>query len=197
MPVEVGGLISAAAMAGPQKTTSPGKSFDPSDLDTLVEDLYSVRDRFKFFALQIGVSKDELNGIRANNGSCEDCLLEVLDHRLRKSKALTYSDIDKALRSNSVDEPRLADSLCKKYHNMEEAMPTGLTGQHTEYSGEESEEKRGIKRPLPTELRQCYKKLKAEDHEIGKGMHRKRTHPDKDLQHNISGKNVTLLLYHA
>ena len=67
--------------------------------------------KYKFFGLKIGVGLDEIKNIETNNKDSESCLLEMLSSRLKRKPALTCNDIDKALRSRTVDEHTLADDV--------------------------------------------------------------------------------------
>ena len=53
---------------------------------------------------------------RVNNKTDSgDRLLAILSVRVKKSKPLTWNDIDSALRSDCVDESRLSDKIREKY----------------------------------------------------------------------------------
>ena len=65
--------------------------------------------------LQIGVKKTDIDTIEAQYNAIDRRFLEVLTARLKQSPALTWADISKALRSQSVNEPRLADDIEQRH----------------------------------------------------------------------------------
>ena len=96
---------------GSSQATLPSRELGVGDLSALYEALYPVRAKYKFFGLKIGVGLDEIKCIESNNKDSESCLLEILSSRLKRKPALTCNDIDKALRSRTVDEHTLADDF--------------------------------------------------------------------------------------
>ena len=70
-----------------------------------------MRLEYHSLGLQIDVHSSEIECIEAEHSSVSDRLREVLKARLRKTEALTWTDISRALRSNTVNKPRLADSI--------------------------------------------------------------------------------------
>ena len=93
------------------QATLPSRELGVDDISALYEALYPVRARYKFFGLKIGVGLDDIKNIESNNKDSESCLLEILSLRLKRKPALTRTDIDKALRSRTVDEHILADDF--------------------------------------------------------------------------------------
>ena len=57
------------------------------------------------------INLDEIKSIESNYKDSESCLLEILSSRLKRKPALTCNNIDKALRSRTVDEHTLADDF--------------------------------------------------------------------------------------
>ena len=96
---------------GSSQATLPSRELGVGDLSALYEALYPVRAKYNFFGLKIGVGLDEIKCIESNNKDSESCLLEILSLRLKRKPALTCNDIDKALRSRTVDEHTLADDF--------------------------------------------------------------------------------------
>ena len=96
---------------GSSQATPPSRELGVNDLSALYEALYPVRAKYRGFGLQIGVDLDEIKSIESNNKDSESCLLEILSLRLKRKPALTCNDIDKALRSRTVDEHTLADDF--------------------------------------------------------------------------------------
>ena len=93
------------------ETASPNTGLAIKDLNALVEALYRVRAKYKFFGLQIGVDINEIEDIEANCKDSSNCLLQILRARLKQEPALTCADIDKALRSRTVSEPQVANEF--------------------------------------------------------------------------------------
>ena len=94
--------------SGSSQSTLPNTELGVRDLSALYEALYPVRAKYKFFGLQIGVDLDEIENIETNYKDSEHCLLKVLSVRLKQEPALTCADIDKALRSRTINECQLA-----------------------------------------------------------------------------------------
>ena len=94
------------------QATLPTTELGVEDLGALYEALYPVRAKYRGFGLQIGVGLDEIKmNIEPSNKDFSNRLLEVLSSRLIRKPALTCNDIDKALRSRTVDEHTLADDF--------------------------------------------------------------------------------------
>ena len=81
----------------------------------LFDALYPVRAKYKFFGLQIGVELVDIESIEKDFKNCSECFLEVLSTRLKQEPALTCEDIDKALRSRSVNELQVANDFQHKF----------------------------------------------------------------------------------
>ena len=97
---------------GSSHATLPSRELGVKDLSGLYEALYPVRAKYRGFGLQIEVDLDEIKNIESNNNKDSgNCLLEILSSRLKRKPALTCNDIDKALRSRTVDEHTLADDF--------------------------------------------------------------------------------------
>ena len=90
---------------------SPSEGLRECDLIYVYEALNSVQTKYTFLGLLIGVTKTEIERIEADQSDSATRLLEVLSVRLKKSPALTWGDIDKALRSESIGEHQLANTL--------------------------------------------------------------------------------------
>ena len=89
---------------------------DVNDLKPLYEALYSVRTKYRYLGLQLGVDVPTIQGIEADHKNVDDRLLEVLFARLNGVPPLTWGDVVKALRSQTVGaHHRLADSIQESY----------------------------------------------------------------------------------
>ena len=86
-----------------------------NDLKDLCEALHPVGVKYHAFGLQIDLHSSEIECIKADYKYVHDCLREVLNIRLRKTPPLTWNDIARALKSQTVGEPRLAREILMKY----------------------------------------------------------------------------------
>ena len=83
------------------------------DLGTLYDALYPARNKYKPFGLQIGVGIEEIYSVETQHSDPGDRLLGVLTTRLTKLRTLTWNDVDRALRRESVGESKTADNIRK------------------------------------------------------------------------------------
>ena len=134
------------------------------DLSALYEALYPVRAKYKFFGLKIGVGLDEIKSIESNNKDCESCLLEILSLRLKRKPALTCNDIDKALRSRTVDEHTLADDF---HSNFECKSAPDPQKKQSEIKKESSKKRRAAQ---STEIESSLKMSKKESKRIKRNV---------------------------
>ena len=79
---------------GSSQATSPYTELGTKDLSALLEALYPVRAKYRFFGLQIGVSLDEIEDIETNYEGSSNFLLKILSARLKQEPALTCGDIE-------------------------------------------------------------------------------------------------------
>ena len=86
-----------------------------NDLNVVFDALVPVSVKYEFFGIQIGFEMSEIDGIRRQFPDSRQCLLRILRIRLGKTPALTWKDIDTALRSKSVNESGLAIDIQKEY----------------------------------------------------------------------------------
>ena len=94
----------------------PSKGLREGDLINVYEALHPVRKKYDFLGLHFGMSKTEIDSIEADQSDSGKCLLEILSVRLKKAPALTWGDIDKALRSKSIGEHLLANELQQTHY---------------------------------------------------------------------------------
>ena len=94
------------------------KALGEKDLGDLCNTLHPVCKKYKFLGLQIGVMKSEIETIEAQHNDPSERLLEILSVRLKETKALTWNDIDAALRSSCVGEKKVADGIREKYRHL-------------------------------------------------------------------------------
>ena len=89
--------------------------FDECDIAKLYDALYPLRRKYKLFALQINVMKSEIENIEAQYKDLGECLLEILNASIKQG--LTLDCVDKALRSQSVWEHKIAENVFKIFGN--------------------------------------------------------------------------------
>ena len=143
-------VVSGRAMTtGSSQATSPNTELGTKDLSALLEALYPVRAKYRFFGLQIGVSLDEIEDIETNFEGSSNFLLKILSSRLKQEPALTCGDIDNALRSQTVNEPQLA----KKFKsNFKRKSITDQRKEKIQCNEESSKKKRAEKYDNPLKM---------------------------------------------
>ena len=107
-------------MATPRRTTAfadqLSRKLVEGDLKVISEALHPIAAKYFIFGIQINLDMNEIKKIEKQYRDPNECLLNVLSIRLKQDKALTWNDIDTALRSNSVSEPGLANEIIE--HNI-------------------------------------------------------------------------------
>ena len=88
------------------------------DLKVVFNALIPVAQKYEFLGIEIGLDMDEIDGIQRRCTDCRQCLLRTLDTRLRQTPALTWNDIDTALRSKAVNESKLANTIKIEYGHL-------------------------------------------------------------------------------
>ena len=101
---------------GSSEVASSNTELGEDDLGALYEAIYPARNSYKSIGLLIGVNIGEIENIESNKTDSGDRLLAILSVRVKKSKPLTWNEIDSALRSEYVDESRLSDKIRKYGH---------------------------------------------------------------------------------
>ena len=109
----------ATGVGPPEVQSDQGtRELEKDDLRVLFDALLPVAGKYVFFGIQIGVDMNESDEIRKQFNDTRECLLRILRIRLGKTPALTWKDIDTALRSKAVDESRLANALMQEYGHL-------------------------------------------------------------------------------
>lgn len=80
----------------------------------LVSSLISKAARWNELGLQLGLSPDELDRIRADSQTVEECLRKVLRKWYDRAENRTWEEVIAALRSPLLEENKLAEELRKK-----------------------------------------------------------------------------------
>ena len=101
--------------SGSGQAASSDRGLTEDDLGELYDALYPMRKNYKPFGLLIGVIKTQIDNIEKQEADPGDRLLEILSVRVKQSEVLRWKDIDKALRSKSVGEGKVADDIREKY----------------------------------------------------------------------------------
>ena len=98
---------SCCSMCPPLKHTPD----QPPTLDTLTELLQSVASKWQPLGLYLGVSDDLLDEIYTNMTTEHDCMVEMIDWRLRQVEPLTWKEVAEAL--HQLGERQLAETVAE------------------------------------------------------------------------------------
>ena len=139
---------------GSSKVASPYTELGEDDLKLLYNTLYRIRKKYALLGMQIGLKKSEIDDIGAQKLDPSMSLLEVLSVRVKKAEALTWNDIYNALRSQCIDESKLAKEIWTKHLFIPESSTESESEQEHEIK---SEEIKRVKKRAP-------KKQKGGDH---------------------------------
>ena len=102
-----------------QSTQPTPPELTSNDLPLLLNTLNPIASKCFALGLQWGLTYPQMRKIEDNYGKSEDQLREIISERLRQEQPLTWPDIVRALRAESVGENRLASELEHKYiHHM-------------------------------------------------------------------------------
>ena len=166
---------------GSSKAASPNTELGEDDLGALYEAIYQARNSYKSIGLLIGVKIGEIENIESNKADSGDRLLAILSVRVKKSKPLTWNDIDSALRSDCVDESRLSDKIRKKYGHF--FIPDPSTESDSEQEHEIKSEEIKVKKSAP-------KTQKGGDHRARVSKERERSSEYEGIETVRSKKHV-------
>ena len=139
----VAAAVSVMATGGaglPEVPSDQGfRELGKDDLKVVFKALLPVARKYEFFGIELGLDMDEIDEIQRRCTDSRQCLLRILDTCLRQIPALTWNDIDSALRSKSVGENRLANAIKKEYDHL-------FSHKQTQGGGRKGSEKK----PKPT-----------------------------------------------
>ena len=113
-------MATPVGQGGPASADSGSYSLGEGDLSALYEMLSPVAEKYRNFGLQINVSASDIEVIPTKHTNPHDCLLKILETRLKQIPSLTWRDIHTALRSDTVGEPQLADRIRRQYGHLYE-----------------------------------------------------------------------------
>ncbi|CAI8032734.1 hypothetical protein GBAR_LOCUS18483, partial [Geodia barretti] len=130
-----------ATGAGPEPADQGSHELGVKDLNVVFDALVPVAEKYEFFGIQIGVEMDEIEKIQMQYTDPNRCLLRILRIRLKQIPALTWNDIDRALRSRSVGESRLANAIKKDLPSHDSSLGTALDQEQPRKGSEKVERK--------------------------------------------------------
>ena len=107
------------------------------DLNVVLEALHPAAAKYLFLGVAMNVKMNEIEKIESQCSDPNKCLLKVLSVRLKQIPSLTWRDIDTALRSGSVQEVRLANSIREQYEHLYPSSQEIVQGNNSD-STEES-----------------------------------------------------------
>ena len=113
-------MATPVGQGGPASADSGSYCLGEGDFSAVYEVLSPVAEKYQTLGVQINVSASDIQEIRAKHTNPNDCLLKVLETRLKQIPSLTWRDIDTALRSDTVGEPQLADRIRRHYGHLYE-----------------------------------------------------------------------------
>ena len=99
----------------PPATNPAPQELTSNDLELLLNTLNPVASKCFALGLQLGVTYPQLRQIEYNYRRCEEQVREIISERLRQESPLTWHDIARSLRADSVSENRLASEIENKY----------------------------------------------------------------------------------
>ena len=135
---EKGVAVVMATGAGPEQVDEGSHELK---LNVVFNALVPVANKYEFFGIQIGVEMDEVEKIQMQYTDPNRCLLRILRIRLKQIPALTWNDIDRALRSAGVGESRLANAIRKDLHSHDSSLGTALDQEPPRKASEKVERK--------------------------------------------------------
>ena len=165
---------------GSSKATSPNTELGEDDLKLLYNTLYRIRKKYALLGMQIGLKKSEIDDIVAQKLDPSMSLLEVLSVHVKKAEALTWNDIYNALRSECIDESKLAKEIWAEHLFIPESSTESESEQEHEIM---SEEIKRVKKRSP-------KKQKGGDHRARVSKERERSSEDEGIETVRSRKHV-------
>ena len=89
------------------------------DLKVVYQALHPIAAKYVFLGIQIDLEMNEIRSIMMQCGTDpKECLLHVLSLRLKQSPALTWGDIETALRSEALGEHEQANRIKEGYGHL-------------------------------------------------------------------------------
>ena len=98
-----------------QSQSSQSGELTSDDLQDVFEALYSITPNYVHFGVKLNVPLSTISGIQMRYATPCDCLLKILDYRLKQLPPLTWHDIVRALLSPTVKQHDLARTIESQY----------------------------------------------------------------------------------
>ena len=98
-----------------QPQSSQSRQLTSDDLQEVFEALYSVSFKYINLGLGLNVAYNRIRTIAIQYADPNDCLREILDHRLSQLPPLTWHEIVRALQSQSIHQHDLARRIESRY----------------------------------------------------------------------------------
>ena len=98
-----------------QPQSSQSGELTSDDLQEVFEAVYSIAPNYVPFCVKLNVSLHNIRVLERQYSTPYDCLLEILDFRLKQLPRLTWHDIVRALRSPTVQQHDLARTIESQY----------------------------------------------------------------------------------
>ena len=175
-------------MAVPSSSTAGQESeeLNEDDLSVIFEALHPIAGKYLVFGIRIKVKMNEIEKIQEQcNNNPNECLLKILSFRLKQLPALTWDDIDKALRSGVVGEVRLADRIKKEYGHQFSPDPSIVVEEsHGQLKLEGSDRKR--KSPEKEYRRKIKRRRRERQESSSSSSESGDSSPECDMMRNIS-----------
>ena len=142
----------------------------------------------------MNVKMNEIEKIKKRCSDPDECLLKVLSVRLKQIPSLTWRDIDIALRSDTVGEPLLADTIRRQYGHLYSPDPiveASLVREQGRKMSEMNKSKKKAKKEKPSRkyTQQCF------DEKVIKSERFKK--PSKNVQIDVNEAVVKMILQKA
>ena len=173
-------------MTVPSSSTAgqESKQLNEDDLSVIFEALHPMAERYLFFGIGIKVKMNEIEKIQKRCSDPNECLLKILSIRLKQLPALTWDDIDKALRSGIVGEVRLADKIKKEYGHQLSPDPSIVVESQGQLELEGSDRKR--KSPEKEYRRKIKRRRRERQESSSSSSESGDSSPECDMMRNIS-----------
>ena len=98
-----------------QSQSSQSGQLTSDDLQEVFEALYSITPNYVPFGMKINVPLHTIRVLERQYSTPYDCLLEILDFRLKQLPLLTWHDVVRALQSPTVQQHDLARTIESQY----------------------------------------------------------------------------------
>ena len=177
-------------MAAPSGSTAGQESqkLSEDDISHVFEALLPIAAKYLYVGIQIKVKMSDIRNVEKEYRDPKECLLNILSIRLKQLPALTWDDIDKALRSVTVVEVRLADNIKEKinkeYRHQLSPDPSIVVESQGQLELEGSDRKR--KSPEKAYKRKIKRRRRERQESSSSSSESGDSSPECDMMRNIS-----------